>query len=44
MEHPDDVPVVLSGYNHIDVLTAAGERNDGRLEAVSEALAEFARR
>lgn len=43
-EHPDDVPVVLPGYNHIDVLTAAGERNDGRLEPVSEALAEFARR
>ncbi|MFD6860640.1 hypothetical protein ACFWCF_25295 [Rhodococcus sp. NPDC060090] len=43
-EHPDDLPIVLPGYNHIDVLTAAGERNDGRLEPVSEALAEFAGR
>ncbi|MCK0089713.1 hypothetical protein MWU77_02835 [Rhodococcus sp. F64268] len=42
--HPDDVPVVLPGYNHIDVLTAAGVRNDGRPEPVSEALADFATR
>lgn len=28
-EHPDDVPVVLSGYNHIDVLTAAASGTTG---------------
>ncbi|HET8994147.1 MAG TPA: hypothetical protein VFN32_10130 [Rhodococcus sp. (in: high G+C Gram-positive bacteria)] len=43
-DHPDDVPIVLPGYNHIDVLTAAGATHDGRTEPVSAALADFARR
>ncbi|MEE2031890.1 hypothetical protein [Rhodococcus chondri] len=42
--HPGDVPIVLPGYNHIDVLTAAADQNDGRAEPVSRALAEFATR
>ncbi len=40
--HPDEQLVDLPGYNHIDVLTAAADQNDGRPERVSQALAEFA--
>ncbi|MBM7457815.1 hypothetical protein [Rhodococcus coprophilus] len=40
--HPNAVSITLPGYNHIDVLTAAADQNDGRGEAVSQALAEFA--
>ncbi|MFD3497849.1 hypothetical protein ACFWWT_26830 [Streptomyces sp. NPDC058676] len=36
-------PVVADGYQHLDVLTAAPEQNDGRPEAVSTNLARFAR-
>lgn len=40
--NPNDVPIVLPGYNHIDVLTAAPVQNDGRPEVVSTTLARFA--
>ncbi|WP_410873005.1 hypothetical protein [Nocardia sp. A7] len=40
--NPTDVPIVLPGYNHIDVLTAAPVQNDGRPEVVSTTLARFA--
>lgn len=40
--HPDERRLVLIGYNHIDLLTAAAEQNDGRPEQVSQALADFA--
>lgn len=40
--HPNAVLITLPGYNHIDVLTAAADQNDGRGEAVSRALVEFA--
>ncbi|MDX2935964.1 hypothetical protein [Streptomyces ipomoeae] len=36
-------PVVADGYQHLDVLTAAPEQNDGRPEPVSASLTEFAR-
>ncbi|MGW0501074.1 hypothetical protein ACWD0Z_38325 [Streptomyces sp. NPDC003007] len=36
-------PVVADGYQHLDVLTAAPEQNDGRPEPVSTSLAGFAR-
>lgn len=36
-------PVVADGYQHLDVLTAAPEQNNGRPEPVSTALTEFAR-
>ncbi|MGA5895450.1 hypothetical protein [Streptomyces venetus] len=36
-------PVVADGYQHLDVLTAAAEQNDGRPEPVSTSLAGFAR-
>ncbi len=34
--------IVLTGYNHMDVLTAAAKQNDGRPERSSQALASFA--
>ncbi|WP_072801576.1 hypothetical protein [Rhodococcoides yunnanense] len=40
--NPADVPIVLPGYNHIDVLTAAPVQNNGRPEVVSTTLARFA--
>ena len=41
---PSDLdPVVADGYQHLDVLTAAPEQNNGRPEPVSTALTEFAR-
>ncbi|WP_245672910.1 hypothetical protein [Aldersonia kunmingensis] len=39
-----DVVLVMPGYNHIDLLTAAAKQNDGRPEQVSTALAAFATR
>ncbi|MGV8873257.1 MAG: hypothetical protein ACOH2Q_12090 [Rhodococcus sp. (in: high G+C Gram-positive bacteria)] len=42
-DSPNDVPVVLHGYNHIDVLTAAQKQNDGLPEQVSTQLARFSR-
>ncbi|MFF5363264.1 hypothetical protein ACFY4I_28365 [Streptomyces scabiei] len=36
-------PVIADGYQHLDVLTAAPTRNDGRPEPVSTSLTEFAR-
>ncbi|MEU2282677.1 hypothetical protein ABZ614_12215 [Streptomyces sp. NPDC013178] len=36
-------PVVADGYQHLDVLTAAPEQNNGRPEPVSTHLTEFAR-
>ncbi|WP_405538962.1 hypothetical protein OG787_43245 [Streptomyces sp. NBC_00075] len=36
-------PVVADGYQHLDVLTAAPEQNNGLPEPVSAALTEFAR-
>ena len=36
-------PVVASGYQHLDVLTAAPVQNDGRPEPGSAGLAAFAR-
>lgn len=40
--NPTDVPIILPGYNHLDVLTAAPTQNDGRPEVVSTTLARFA--
>ncbi|MGW0824442.1 hypothetical protein [Streptomyces sp. NPDC002845] len=40
---PDLHPVVADGYQHLDVLTAAPEQNNGRPELVSTGLARFAR-
>ena len=40
--HPNAVAITLPGYNHIDVLTAAADQNDGHGEPVSRALVEFA--
>ncbi|CAL9280673.1 hypothetical protein [Streptomyces sp. SudanB52_2052] len=40
---PELHPVVADGYQHLDVLTAAAEQNDGRPEPVSTSLAAFAR-
>ncbi|MFC8182051.1 hypothetical protein ACFULT_24535 [Rhodococcus sp. NPDC057297] len=40
--NPTDIPIVLPGYNHIDVLTAAPVQNNGRPEVVSTTLARFA--
>jgi hypothetical protein len=34
--------LILPGYNHLDVATAAWRQNDGRPEPTSEALVEFA--
>ncbi len=42
-DNPNDVPVKLRGYNHLDVLTAAQKQNDGLPEQVSTRLAEFSR-
>jgi hypothetical protein len=36
--------VILPGYNHLDVVTAARRQNDGRPEGSSRALADFALR
>ncbi|MGU3432985.1 hypothetical protein ACNHUS_08190 [Actinomycetes bacterium M1A6_2h] len=41
--NPNDVPIKLAGYNHLDVLTAAREQNNGLPEQVSTRLAEFSR-
>ncbi|MET9765516.1 hypothetical protein ABZ016_41730 [Streptomyces sp. NPDC006372] len=40
---PELHPVVADGYQHLDVLTAAAEQNNGRPEPVSASLAGFAR-
>lgn len=40
--HPNDHPIVIQGYNHLDVLTAAQTQNNGRPEVVSTELARFA--
>ncbi|MER6711028.1 hypothetical protein [Streptomyces sp. NPDC000877] len=40
---PELRPVIADGYQHLDVLTAAAEQNDGRPEPVSTGLAAFAR-
>ncbi|HEX2129900.1 MAG TPA: hypothetical protein VHF58_11865, partial [Solirubrobacterales bacterium] len=45
-EPPNDLrgsrELILPGYNHVDVLTAAWRQNDGRPEPSSAALAKFA--
>lgn len=42
---PEDLdPVIAPGYQHLDVLTAAPEQNNGEPETVSTHLAEFAAR
>lgn len=41
---PLDPHIVLPGYEHIDVLTAAERQNDGRPEGSSTALVDFALR
>ena len=38
---PIDHEVVAAGYDHLDVLTAAPEQNDGRPEIVATSLLEF---
>ena len=44
-EPPNDMPlsreIILPGYNHLDVVTAARRQNDGRPEPSSRALARF---
>ncbi|WP_068158580.1 hypothetical protein [Rhodococcus phenolicus] len=40
--YPNERLVDLPGYNHLDVLTAAADRNDGRPERVSQEPAAFA--
>lgn len=42
-DNPNDVPVKLHGYNHIDVLTAAQKQNNDLPEQVSTRLADFSR-
>ncbi|KQU56838.1 hypothetical protein ASG84_19485 [Rhodococcus sp. Leaf278] len=42
-DSPNDVPITLHGYNHLDVLTAAQKQNDGLPEQVSTRLAAFSR-
>ncbi|WP_256991149.1 hypothetical protein [Rhodococcus sp. 06-235-1A] len=42
-DSPNDVPIMLYGYNHLDVLTAAQQQNNGLPEQVSTRLAEFSR-
>lgn len=39
----DENPVVLPGYQHLDVLTAAPVQNDGSRERIAAGLSEFAR-
>ncbi|OZF50042.1 hypothetical protein CH293_16415 [Rhodococcus sp. 14-2470-1b] len=39
---PGDRPIVVQGYNHLDVLTAARTQNNGLPEVVSTELARFA--
>lgn len=41
--HPNDHLIVIEGYNHLDVLTAARTQNNGLPEVVSSELARFAR-
>ena len=36
--------MILPGYNHLDVATAAWRQNDGRREPSSAALGRFAKR
>lgn len=36
--------VILPGYNHLDVLSAARKQNDGRVEPASATLADWARK
>ena len=47
-EPPNDLPrsreIILPGYNHLDVVTAARSQNDGRREPSSRALTNFALR
>jgi len=47
-EPPNDLPrsreIILPGYNHLDVVTAARKQNDGRREPASRALTNFALR
>ena len=42
---PNDLPfsreVILPGYNHLDVVTAARKQNDGRPEPSSRTLSKF---
>lgn len=40
---PELRAVVADGYQHLDVLTASAQQNNGRPEVVSTSLAEFAR-
>lgn len=40
--HSNDHPIVVEGYNHLDVLTAARVQNNGLPEVVSTELARFA--
>ncbi|WP_261772187.1 MULTISPECIES: hypothetical protein [unclassified Rhodococcus (in: high G+C Gram-positive bacteria)] len=40
--HPNDTRIVVQGYNHLDVLTAAQTQNNGLPEVVSTELARFA--
>jgi pimeloyl-ACP methyl ester carboxylesterase len=39
---PLSASMTIPGYNHLDVLTAARRQNDGRPEATSKAIADFA--
>ena len=41
-EMPDSREVILPGYNHLDVVTAARKQNDGRPEGSSTSLVDFA--
>lgn len=40
--HAGDHPIIVQGYNHLDVLTAAQRQNNGMPEVVSTELARFA--
>ncbi len=40
--HPNDHPIVVQGYNHLDVIAAAQKQNNGQPEVVSSELARFA--
>ncbi len=44
MTPPDSInppPVIVPGYHHLDVLTAAPAQNNGKPEMVSTNLAQF---
>lgn len=41
--NPQDRVIQLPGYNHLDVLTADAQQNNGQSEVVSTELADFAR-